>query len=733
MTPTPISSEEELFARASELRPDLRSAFLDVACAGNPETRARVEALLRADDEARSFLESPPSPDLAQNLTQQASRLADAAVGDRIGRYKLLQKIGEGGCGIVYMAEQEEPVRRRVALKVIKLGMDTKQVIARFEAERQALALMEHPNIARVLDAGATETGRPFFVMELVRGVKLTDYCDQHNLSTTARLELFTQVCHAVQHAHQKGIIHRDIKPSNILVTLHDGKPVPKVIDFGIAKATQGRLTDATLFTAFEQFIGTPAYMSPEQAELSGLDIDTRSDIYSLGVLLYELLTGRPPFDPKTLVQAGLDEIRRIIREVDPPRPSTRLNTLTQVDRETVARQRAIGPGQLSTLLRGDLDWIVMRCLEKDRSRRYEHADALTRDVVRHLRNEPIAAHPPSVAYRLQKFARRNRSFVTGAFAVVLASAAGLLTARYLPLEPSSPTGECHLFRTEIDPQTGAVAGQPVQITTTSIVRRDPPSVSPDGKQIAFWRYDGRENTLAAMPAVGGKPRTVSTVHGQGQIAWLGAEALLVEEISEERTAPTTLSTVSLHTGSVVPLVRADIGRSGFDWQWVPARGEIVYLSREIGPQGRTMKAYALADGSTRKIAVLENLTGFRFSFRVSPDGQWIAYGIWANQGGTRVTEMRMMSIDGRQQKVLVPAPTRAQENWRPSGLPYGWSPSGKFLLFDQFPGGINVFEVATGRAWAVPGAQDAGDHEWGLATWSPTGTFLVINRYRIR
>ena len=269
-------NEEELFSHAAELPAAERAVYLEKACAGDPALRARVEALLRAHDAARSFMESPPAADLASALTQQTPRVADAAVGDRIGRYKLLQKIGEGGCGVVYMAEQEEPVRRRVALKVIKLGMDTKEVVARFEAERQALALMDHTHIARVFDAGATDAGRPYFVMELVRGIPITKFCDEQNLPTAARLELFTQVCHAVQHAHQKGIIHRDLKPSNILVTLHDGVPVPKVIDFGIAKATHGRLTDNTLFTAFEQFIGTPAYMSPEQAELSGLDIDSR-------------------------------------------------------------------------------------------------------------------------------------------------------------------------------------------------------------------------------------------------------------------------------------------------------------------------------------------------------------------------------------------------------------------------------------------------------------------------
>ena len=333
--------------------------------------------------------------------------------GARIGSYKLLQLIGEGGMGSVWMAEQTEPVRRKVALKVVKLGMDTKQVIARFEAERQALVLMDHPNIAKVLDGGATENGRPYFVMELVRGIRITDYCDQNHLFTSDRLGLFTQVCHAVQHAHQKGIIHRDIKPSNILVTLHDGMPVPKVIDFGIAKATSDqRLTDKTLFTAFEQFLGTPAYMSPEQAEMSGLDIDTRTDIYSLGVLLYELLTGRTPFDSKMLLRAGLDEMRRILRETDPPRPSTRLRSLTMEEATEVSRRFKQAPAKLATFVSGDLDWIVMKSLEKDRNRRYETANGLAMDVQRHLRNERVLASPPTVRYRLQKFASRHRAAV---------------------------------------------------------------------------------------------------------------------------------------------------------------------------------------------------------------------------------------------------------------------------------------------------------------------------------
>ena len=345
--------------------------------------------------------------------------------GDRVGRYKLAEKIGEGGCGIVYMAEQAEPFRRRVALKVVKLGMDTKKVIARFETERQTLALMDHPSIAKVLDAGATDTGRPFFVMELVKGVRITDYCDRNSLSTGERLGLFMQVCHAIQHAHQKGIIHRDIKPSNVLVTLQDGVPVPKVIDFGIAKATEGRLTDATVSTQLQQFLGTPAYMSPEQAGLTGVDIDTRSDIYSLGVLLYELLTGCTPFDARDLAKVGRDAIRRTIREVEPPRPSTRLSTLHGEALTATARQHGTESGRLLKLIRGDLDWIVMKCLEKDRDRRYDTANGLAVDLGRHLANEPVVARPPSPAYRLQKAWRRNKT----AFAVAALIAAVLVAA----------------------------------------------------------------------------------------------------------------------------------------------------------------------------------------------------------------------------------------------------------------------------------------------------------------
>jgi WD40 repeat protein len=350
--------------------------------------------------------------------TIKAEAVPDEALGQMLSRYKLLEKIGEGGFGVVFMAEQVEPVQRKVALKIIKAGMDTREVIARFEAERQAIALMDHPNIARVLDAGATQAGRPYFVMELVRGIPITDYCDQASLPTRERLQLFLKVCQAVQHAHQKGVIHRDIKPGNVLVTLHDGEPVPKVIDFGVAKALGQKLTDKTLFTAFHHMIGTPAYMSPEQAALSGLDIDTRADIYSLGVLLYELLTGVTPFDVKMFRQAALDEIRRTICEKDPPRPSTRLQTLGDQLLQ-VARHRQTEPHNLLHQVRGDLDWIVMKCLEKDRQRRYETANGVATDIARHLNCEAVAARPPSQLYRFQKLVRRHRLIFAAGSAVV--------------------------------------------------------------------------------------------------------------------------------------------------------------------------------------------------------------------------------------------------------------------------------------------------------------------------
>jgi serine/threonine protein kinase len=423
-----------------------RKVFLDQACVGDAGLRAAVEEMLSTQAEAERFF---ADGSLALKLSAESlqsgnggpvlagdSRIKlpdDQRIGERIGRYTLLQRIGEGGCGIVYLAEQEEPVRRKVAFKIIKLGMDTKSLIARFEAERQALALMDHPNIARALDAGATDTGRPYFVMELVGGEKITDYCDQERLDLRRRLELFIQICHAVQHAHHKGIIHRDIKPSNILVTSHDGAPTPKVIDFGIAKAVTGeRLTDNTVFTVCEQFLGTPAYMSPEQAQMDRMDIDTRSDIYSLGVLLYELLTGHTPFDGKDLIQSGMEELQRTLREKDPPRPSAMLAALPAEDLAAVARRRGIDPDRLIGLARGDLDWIIMKALEKDRSRRYETAHEMALDIQRYLKGEAVLACPPSRMYLLQKLIRRNKVSFAAAAAVLAALCLGLGLSTWL-------------------------------------------------------------------------------------------------------------------------------------------------------------------------------------------------------------------------------------------------------------------------------------------------------------
>jgi serine/threonine protein kinase/WD40 repeat protein/tetratricopeptide (TPR) repeat protein len=412
-----------------------RHRYLENACAGDEPLRRKVEQLLAAQSKACDFLESPMAL-IEDTLAIPVSE----GVGTVIGPYKLMEQIGEGGMGLVFVAEQQRPVRRKIALKVIKPGLDTREVIVRFEAERQALALMDHPNIARVLDAGTTDTGRPFFVMELVRGVPITQFCDENRLTPRERLELFIDVCLAVQHAHQKGVIHRDLKPSNILVTLHDGRPVVKVIDFGVAKAMGGQLTEKTIYTRFAQILGTPLYMSPEQAEMTSLDVDTRSDIYSLGVLLYELLTGTTPMDRERLGKAAYDEIRRIIREEDPPKPSTRISTLGQTA-TTVSANRKSDPKRLSQLFRGELDWIVMKCLEKDRSRRYETANSLALDLGRYLADEPVQACPPSAAYRFRKFARRNKAVFTTTALIALALVAGMVVSIWQAIRAKEAEG----------------------------------------------------------------------------------------------------------------------------------------------------------------------------------------------------------------------------------------------------------------------------------------------------
>lgn len=410
----PDPSEKSIFLDALDFESsEAQAQFLAEACAGDQALRASVNRLLTAHQEHVHVIDDP----VAEWRPNDKDLLEDTLITEReisedegsvVGCYRLMEQIGEGGFGLVYVAEQQEPVRRQVALKILKPGMDSKEVVARFEAERQALAMMDHPNIAAVFDAGTTEVGRPYFVMELVRGIAITDFCDQQKLNIQARLQLFVNVCKAIQHAHQKGVIHRDIKPSNVLVTSHDGVPVVKVIDFGIAKAIGQRLTDKTIYTRFTAMIGTPLYMSPEQAEMSGLDVDTRSDIYSLGVLLYELLTGTTPFDRQRLGEATYDELRKIIREEEPPRPSDRLTTLGRLESTLMNSPNQRGD-QLSRLVKGDLDWIAMKAMEKDRQRRYETVSELAADVDRFLNDAPIEARPPSSMYRLKKMAKRNK------------------------------------------------------------------------------------------------------------------------------------------------------------------------------------------------------------------------------------------------------------------------------------------------------------------------------------
>ncbi len=422
MNDDPTASIEQIFCQAIEIdSPDQRDAFLKEYCGDDRELMKQVHKLIDAHFSAGQFLSK-----LADGMAIRHLEISET-VGSTIDRYRLVQKIGEGGFGVVFMAEQLEPIRRTVAVKIIKPGMDSHEVIARFEAERQALALMDHPNIAHVLDAGTTDTGRPYFVMELISGEPITTFCNQHQLSTRERLELFQSVCRAVQHAHQKGIIHRDIKPSNILVSFQDGQSVAKVIDFGVSKALNQPVSEKTFFTQFGQLVGTPQYMSPEQADMNDGDVDTRSDIYSMGVLLYELLTGKPPFDAKTLRQGGFDKMRSIIRQAEPPKPSTQIESLDSDSAVTVAGQRRVHPRTLCKLIAGDLDWIVMKALEKDRNHRYPTANSMSDDIQRHLESVPISAHPPNVVDRVRKLAKKHKAAAGSLVSIALAILLGII------------------------------------------------------------------------------------------------------------------------------------------------------------------------------------------------------------------------------------------------------------------------------------------------------------------
>ncbi|RKY18438.1 MAG: hypothetical protein DRQ55_13320 [Planctomycetota bacterium] len=507
---------KDLFGEACELPTQLRRGFLGDACAGDDELQSEVEALLEHHTGAE-LADDDPEP----------QREGEGSV---IDRYRLLEPIGEGGMGEVWMAEQLRPVKRKVALKIIKLGMDTAEVVARFEAERQALALMDHPHIAKVLDGGATEAGRPFFVMELVKGIPITEWCDEAGLDTPGRLELFRHVCRAVQHAHTRGIIHRDIKPSNVLVTLHDGLPVPKVIDFGIAKAVDQELTERTCFTRYRQVVGTPESMAPEQAEMSGLDVDARADIYSLGVLLYELLTGAKPFDPEALRDAGYLEMLRTIREVDPPKPSTRLTALGE-RLKAVAERRGAPAGALSRQLSGDLDWIVMKCLEKDRTRRYETANDLAADVGRHLDCEPVEASPPSFVYRFGKLARRRRGAVAAAALLVLGLCVGFVAAsvQYQRMR-SEWQASLHDREVALAQSEAAIAAR--QTADANYRASEQQRVRSDRANAFFAGVLG-----GAEPAVGRQPGGVHFAPrptGQLTLGALGGVAVLLEDAARQ-------------------------------------------------------------------------------------------------------------------------------------------------------------------------------------------------------
>jgi eukaryotic-like serine/threonine-protein kinase len=703
------ATPKAVFDQAIEIEsPAERQAFLELACA--PELRQRVEGLLRAYADAGSFLESP-APELAATIGVPVPERPGTA----IGPYKLLEQIGEGGFGVVFMAEQIQPVRRKVALKVLKPGMDTRQVVARFEAERQALALMDHPNIARVFDGGATPTGRPYFVMELVKGVPITEFCDQNHLAPRQRLELFLPVCQAVQHAHQKGIIHRDLKPSNVLVSRHDTSPVVKVIDFGVAKALGQELTDKTLFTGVAQMVGTPLYMSPEQAGMSDLDVDTRSDIYSLGVLLYELLTGMTPFSKERFKQATYDEIRRIIREEEPPSPSTRLALSTQT-LTSVSAQRHMEPAKLTKLVRGELDWIVMKALEKDRNRRYETASAFAADVQRYLVDEPVLACRPSTWYRFGKFARRNRREVlaAGVAAVAgLAGVTGLGVSRALIADALSEAKDAQeKARVEAYFHRIALADRELSADNLGAALKYLDDCPEDLRQWE-WRYLKRLchvdpvvlRTTSEIYAVAFHPRDdlIAAACDDGTVKVLDARS--GKELQALCVPDTYFFSVAFRPPDGRYLAAASNDKKVRVWDW--ATGELAFrpLPGHVGdytgmkytvafsPDGRYLVAGAedgfatvwdAANGQPVR-QLLEKHENTAVAAAFSPDGQFLATGSW---GGV------LRIWDARTFRLLHP-PIRAHTH-RMSALAF--SPDSRRLATASFDRHVRFWDPATGE-----------------------------------